>query len=586
MAGPPEALDALALLQEDLKDDDYEQAIAAINRLGTVAQALGPERVRKELLPFLMGFSDTDNDEAQTAVGAQLGDFLPWIGGPDHVTLCLPLLEKLAGEEEVVVREAAVGSIGKLTKGITPDMVIKDIIPLINRLAQGAWFTTRVSACGIVPTAYNQLTDAQEPQREDLRKTFAALASDETPMVRRGVYVRLGEYAQAVKPHFKSDILPIMKALTRDPTDTMRLLIVDVIIKLKVVLSEAEFEGTILPLLEVLEDDTSWRVRQSLVNALSKICKGTSPASSLKSIIPLYVKLLADKESEVRQSASKVLADVGAEVKGSDTLLVDLLETLATDTVVNVRLNLAKTIVPYCQHCNKELVAKTVLPVIRTLAKDESYEVRSQILGDIDLLSDYVNPTAFLGLFPVLLELSKDPKWRVRAAVIRKCSALAKLLGPKKFEKQLQPMIITALSDHVFAIREEACEQVGKIVQEFGGKWAQEKFFPAAIGIYDKNTNYLYRMTCLLFILKSADHCSPEVCEKALLPVILPAGSDDVANVRIQFSKTLIALIPKLDGGLVSSKLTPLLQKLSKDPDDDVNYFARLCLDTHSLPLV
>ena len=42
--------------------------------------------------------------------------------------------------------------------------------------------------------------------------------------------------------------------------------------------------------------------------------------------------------------------------------------------------------------------------------------------------------------------------------------------------------------------------QIGGLVKLFGGKWAAEKFFPAAFAIYDKNTNYLHRMTCLLII--------------------------------------------------------------------------------------
>ena len=68
-------IDPLALLQSDLKDEDYEGTIQAINRLTAVAVALGPSRVRSHLLSFLVDFSETDNDEAQTAVARQLGDF-------------------------------------------------------------------------------------------------------------------------------------------------------------------------------------------------------------------------------------------------------------------------------------------------------------------------------------------------------------------------------------------------------------------------------------------------------------------------------------------------------------------------------
>ncbi len=66
----------MKLLQEDLKDDDYEQVITSVNRLVTVATALGPVRTRTELLTYLSEFAEQDNDEAQTAIARQLGDFV------------------------------------------------------------------------------------------------------------------------------------------------------------------------------------------------------------------------------------------------------------------------------------------------------------------------------------------------------------------------------------------------------------------------------------------------------------------------------------------------------------------------------
>ncbi len=48
-----------------------------------------------------------DNDEAQAGVARALGDFVELVGGPAQAAACLlPLLERLAGEEEVVVRDA------------------------------------------------------------------------------------------------------------------------------------------------------------------------------------------------------------------------------------------------------------------------------------------------------------------------------------------------------------------------------------------------------------------------------------------------------------------------------------------------
>jgi hypothetical protein len=50
-------MDALTLLKDDLKSEDNDVMIASSNRLYPVAMALGPEKTRSQLLPFLVSTS-------------------------------------------------------------------------------------------------------------------------------------------------------------------------------------------------------------------------------------------------------------------------------------------------------------------------------------------------------------------------------------------------------------------------------------------------------------------------------------------------------------------------------------------------
>jgi len=220
-----------------------------------------------------------------------------------------------------------------------------------------------------------------------------------------------------------------------------------------------------------------------------------------------------------------------------------------------------------------------LIPLIQQMTKDEFHQVRNNIISKMDVLTEALGATGITNtVLPNLLELAKDPKWRVRKTVVDKMALLGKCLGVKTFEKKLQPVVISALSDHVFAIRERACAQIGLIVEEFGGKWAAEKFFSSAFAIYDKTTNYLHRMTCLLVIHNCATKCDRETIEKNLLPLAITSCTDDVANVRLAACKTMAALIPMIDKSTVKSKIEPLLQKLSKDSDGDVLYFSGVAL--------
>lgn len=83
-----------------------------------------------------------------------------------------------------------------------------------QRLAQGEWFTSRVSACGLFAVAYPRANPSQHPE---LRQMFAQLCHDETPMVRRAAAQKLGPFAGVVEREVVSrDLLPLFTDLTSD----------------------------------------------------------------------------------------------------------------------------------------------------------------------------------------------------------------------------------------------------------------------------------------------------------------------------------------------------------------------------------
>jgi serine/threonine-protein phosphatase 2A regulatory subunit A len=48
----------IAVLVDELKNEDVQLRLNAIRNLGTIAMALGPQRTRDELIPFLNGKSE------------------------------------------------------------------------------------------------------------------------------------------------------------------------------------------------------------------------------------------------------------------------------------------------------------------------------------------------------------------------------------------------------------------------------------------------------------------------------------------------------------------------------------------------
>ena len=150
-----DSLYPIAVLIDELRNEDVQLRLNSIKKLSTIAQALGVERTRSELIPFL---TDTiyDEDEVLLALAEQLGTFTPLVGGKEHVHCLLPPLESLATVEETIVRDKAVESLRTVAEQHTREDLETHFVPLVKRLSGGDWFTSRTSACGLFACCYQR----------------------------------------------------------------------------------------------------------------------------------------------------------------------------------------------------------------------------------------------------------------------------------------------------------------------------------------------------------------------------------------------------------------------------------------------
>jgi serine/threonine-protein phosphatase 2A regulatory subunit A len=90
---------------DELRSEDVQLRLNAIRRVSTIALALGPDRARDELIPFLQDSVD-DEDEVLLALADELGkNFEEYIGGKEHAHALLGPLENLSAVEETLVRD-------------------------------------------------------------------------------------------------------------------------------------------------------------------------------------------------------------------------------------------------------------------------------------------------------------------------------------------------------------------------------------------------------------------------------------------------------------------------------------------------
>ncbi|KAL9599375.1 MAG: hypothetical protein Q9219_003908 [cf. Caloplaca sp. 3 TL-2023] len=589
----------IAVLIDELKHDDVLLRLNAIHRLSTIALALGAERTRDELVPFL-DESVEDEDEVLTALSDELGGFVEYVGGPEWGHVLLSPLENLAAIEEPLVREKAVESLNKICGELSQSQVEEYFIPLIVRLSKADWFTSKISATGLYNVPYSK---ASQTSQEGLRQQFGQLVHDETPMVRRQAANNLAKFVKEMPPPIViNEMIPLFQHLSIDDQDSVRLLTVEILIAIAEVIPKEQqtSHGTLLAALRVLFEDKSWRVRYMVADRFEKIAKAVDEETLNRDLVPAFVKLLKDTEAEVRTAiAGQIPGFCG--LIDRETLLNEIMssvEDLVSDSSQHVRAALGTQISGLAPILGKEETISHLLPMFLSMLKDDFPDVRLHIISKLELVNKVIGIELLSqSLLPAIVQLAEDKQWRVRLAIIEYIPLLASQLGVQFFDEKLATLCMSWLGDTVFSIREAATQNLKKLTEVFGVDWASEAIIPKVMAM-GQHPNYLYRMTTCFAISTLAPAINIDVIEKSILPMMDRLVSDDIPNIRFNVAKSYAILIDVLKRlpadmtilaleksnqpanpsprgqDLIQHRILPNLEKLQQDEDVDVRYFA------------
>ncbi|KAJ2076438.1 protein phosphatase 2A structural subunit [Coemansia sp. RSA 988] len=575
-------LGALAAIADAMKSDNLTDRLESLKRLGILALAMGEERTRDELIPFLDESID-DEDELLLALAELLGDFVQYVGGPKYAYVLLRPLENLAAAEETVVREKAVESINKLVEVMDQLHVEEYLIPCIARLSSGEWFTSRSSAAGLYAAAYGKVTDAIQSK---LRAGYEALCKDDMPMIRRAASSNLeGLVGKIEKDHVIAFAIPNFRRLADDDQDSVRLLTVEPLVAITKRLTTDECKQYLGESVQRLCVDKSWRVRYMVADHFIAIATNIKDQELQEELLSVAISLMHDSEAEVRGAICTQL-DGLADLATPEAIVTRLqapLQELVDDPSQHVRATLAKHIGSLCSVFGKEGTLEHLLPLLLRLLKDSFPEVRLNIISKLDVVDSVVGIDSLSqSLLPAIVELAEDKQWRVRLAIIEYVPLIASQLGVQFFDEQLSNLCMSWLGDPVYSIREAATANLKKLTEVFGVDWARATIIPKILAMAT-HPNYLYRMTTIFAITTIAPSVTPDIVRDLILPSLEGLVNDQIPNIRFNVAKSLEPLTAVLrmspeTSSLESSIIRPTLARLEEDPDPDVRYFAHRSL--------
>mmetsp|Transcript_12682 Transcript_12682/g.19642 ORF Transcript_12682/g.19642 Transcript_12682/m.19642 type:complete len:662 (-) Transcript_12682:352-2337(-) len=607
----------LAILKEEdarqaidmLRGDDVEGRVSAANKLEAIAVALGQERTREELLPFLADGID-DEDEVLVSIASSLGKMVEHVGGSDHAEKLLMPLELLLTVEENTVRDAACASTKVVAESLPSPAFESRYASLLEDLANKEWFTARISAATLLPSAYARLTNHQQ---SSILKNFESLCRDETPMVRRVAAQQLGNILKAVlkakgRMCFTADgdvskiIIPLYEFLaTTEQPDSVRLQTTQNCVSFGQVLSEVGPNWTeselklvdrLMPLIVATIDDRSWRVRWTAASKFADVIEAFGPLPKAEELIPAYEKLLQDPEAEVRTAATFNLAAVAkcramvpppAGREGSSPpseritvaeRLVKRVTSLTEDDSEHVRAALAMVATDLAPILGKDATISHLVPPVLLLLRDAASEVRLNLISSLSSLNEVIGVDLLSqSLLPAILDLAQDAKWRIRSAIIKQIPLLAEQLGINFFSDKLASLCVAWLGDDIASIRNAAAHNLQDLTALFGTAWAIEYIFPSIEEIRH-HVSYLRRLTAVKACALMSSKMESDVVKLEILPLVLEMANDDVANIRFNVAEALRDIARICGKSLYESQVRPVINLLSEDYDRDVRFFA------------
>ncbi|XP_018652645.1 putative serine/threonine protein phosphatase 2a regulatory subunit A [Schistosoma mansoni] len=380
----------IGVLIEELRGEDLHVRLHSIRKISTIALALGPEKTRSQLIPFL---TETiyDEDEVLLTLAEQIGTLVPYVGGPEYAHSLLPPLESLAAVEETVVRDRAVEALRKLAPDHTTEAMEKYFNPLLHRLATGDWFTSRTSACALFSVVYPRVRSSK---RWELLDFLRRLAKDETPMVRRAVAARLGELALAMSVGQSSEKPSADGETSSQISEHNSSSMTNSITESKMLTNEVVSlnGGQVsygVTADERLTNDSIAEKPSTHANPPQSDDFTLDPEKERSYIItilvPLFVRLVDDEQESVRLMAVESIVQLAQALgpEESEGYLIDLIQQATTDRSWRVRCVVADKFTEIQTAMGLRVSRERLVPFFMKLLHDEEAEVRAFAAGKV-----------------------------------------------------------------------------------------------------------------------------------------------------------------------------------------------------------
>ena len=572
LSGKLDQITATNLL-EDLQNPDIKIKKNAFQNLRGISLALGRERTRKELFPYLKSCIDEEEDEIIIELAKVLSNFIDCIGGKQYIKELLNLLEVILTIDDHFVRIEIINTIKLVIKQIGKVSEIEtDLIAIINNLYNSDDINQKKCAMNLLIFLYKDLNNNNKNLALNYFDKFLV---DNNISVKKELLKEITEITTELSIDY---IKKMINVILKDKNDSMRIDIVNIILSIKNHKNINEFIDTIYDLIPKLAEDSNWRVRLTVSDKINEFLNFPNINNNFKQkSIDIFAKLLEDSEAEIRnicclrlEEITKILKDE----KNFDKILQNL-RNLEKDQKNFVKGALASNVLKICELIGPKKTNDYIFPIFLTLIKDENIEIRMNLINNLSNLNKVIAINDIIeSLMPSIKEISANKSWRVRIQIMEIIPVLAKLFNQHLFMSNIFPICITSLMDSVFSIREASCKLFVTIYKDIKNEEFEKKLIEK-LNELCLSSSYLLRNTALVYIKfyieKLDDKVYLEFFEKKIIEIVFNLSKDKIANVRLNCA-FILNKIKNLNfkDSKINEEIKKIIEVLKTDKDDDV----------------
>ena len=572
LSGKLDQITATNLL-EDLQNPDIKIKKNAFQNLRGISLALGRERTRKELLPYLKSCIDEEEDEIIIELAKVLSNFIDCIGGKQYIKELLNLLEIILTIDDHFVRIEIMNTIKSVVKQIGKVSEIEpDLISIINNLYNSEDINQKKSAMNLLIFLFKDLNSTNKIIAINYFDKFLV---DNNISVKKELLNEITEISLELSIEY---IKKMINIILKDKNDSMRIDIVNIMLSVRNSPKINEFMDTIYDLIPKLAEDTNWRVRLTVSDKLNEFLKFPNINNDMKQkSVNIFAKLLEDTEPEIRNVCCLRLEEITKILKNENNFdkILQNLRKLEKDQKNYVKGALASNVLKICELIGPKKTNDYIFPIFLTLIKDENIEIRMNLINNLSELNKVIEIDNIIeSIMPPIKEISANKSWRIRIQIMEIIPVLAKLFNQHLFMNNIFPICITALMDSVFSIRESSCKLFVTIYKDTKNEEFEKKLLEK-LNELCLSSSYLLRNTALVFIKfyieKLEDKIYLEFFEKKLIEIVFNLSKDKIANVRMNCAFILNKIKNiKFKDNKINGEINNIIEILKKDKDEDV----------------